>query len=48
MICRAATGHDPERVYTTVRFQAPQLNDAKKQFVATRKLPFAVIHRQLK
>lgn len=34
---------DPKRVLTTVGFQALQFNTAKKQFVATRNVPIAVV-----
>ena len=37
---------DPKRVLPTVGFPALQFNTAKKQFVATRKVPEAVIHQK--
>jgi hypothetical protein len=42
------TGKDPKRVLTTVGFPALQFNTAKNQFVGTRMVPKAAIHRQLK
>ena len=39
---RLASGLDPQRVRPTVGFPALQFNTAKKQFVATRKLPIPV------
>ena len=37
---------DPKQVLPTVGFPALQLNTAKKQFVATRKVPKAVVHKK--
>ena len=40
------TLEDPKRMLLTVGFPALQFNTAKKQFVATRKVPKAVIHQK--
>jgi hypothetical protein len=37
---------DPLRVHTTASFPALQFNTAKKQLMATRKVPKAVIHQK--
>jgi hypothetical protein len=44
--CVSSSGQDPKRVLPTVGFPALQFNTPKKQFVATCKLPAAVIHQK--
>jgi hypothetical protein len=41
---KAVDSRDPKRVLTMVCFPALQFNTAKKQFMATRKVPNAVDH----
>jgi hypothetical protein len=40
---KAVDSRDPKRVLTMVCFPALQFNTAKKQFMATRKVPIAAI-----
>jgi hypothetical protein len=45
---KAVDSRDPKRVLTMVCFPALQFNTAKKQFMATRKVPIAVSRQRRK